>query len=134
MIIRFLISAASLALITASSAYASPLVFQGQNAALFPGANPSDTALLMNSVPKPASDPTSQANLTSANLIQSAIESQISSKIYNDIFGSGAASSGSEVLGNGNIIKWQPDPSGTGVQVTIYYANGGSSIIYGSAP
>lgn len=135
MTIRTFLLATTLATLTCGSAHASGLVFQGQNAALFPGANPNDTALLMNSVPKPAKDPNAQTSSTATTLIQSAVESQISAKIYNDIFGTGAATAGSEVLGDGSIISWVPDPGSPGhPKVTITYSDGSSVVVYGSAP
>lgn len=103
--------AAVLTLSFANSAGAGALVFQGQNAALFPGANPSDTSTLMNSVPKPggangAAAAAAAATAPSpATLVEQAIESQISSKIYNDIFNS-SATSGTFNLGGGNIISF----------------------------
>ncbi len=119
---------AALLVTAAGSAYANPLVFQGQNAAIFPGANPSDTALLMSSTPKPAPSPTnSTTSLSSSAFIVQTLEAQLSNKIYNDIFGAGASPSGSHVLPDGTIISWvtvagvvqitETKPDGTVIQL-----------------
>lgn len=84
-------------------AVAGTLEFHGQNAALFPTANPSDTTLMMNSVPSPSNAAASQQN--ASNLIQQAVESQISTRIYNDIF-NGTATAGSFNLGGGDSISY----------------------------
>lgn len=113
-----------------SDAAASGLVFQGQNAALFPGANPSDTTMLMNSVPKPAAAASSsQSSAISASaLVLQSIEAQISSKVYNDIFGVGARASGTDLLGDGSSISWAPATDGSGrIVVTIVSPNGTST-------
>ena len=86
------------------AAEASNLTFQGQNAGLFPTANPSDTSVLMNSVAKPVATSTIPS-ISPATLIEQSIVSQISSKIYNQIF-SGTAASGSYDLGGGNSISY----------------------------
>ena len=65
-----------------SKAEASSFIFQGQNAGLFSSANPSDTSVLMNSVSKPVVT----SSISSATLIEQSIVSQISLKIYNEIF------------------------------------------------
>ncbi len=83
---------------------ASNLTFQGQNAGLFPTANPSDTSVLMNSVSKPVATSTIPT-INPATLIEQSVVSQISSKIYNQIF-SGTAVSGSYDLGGGNSINY----------------------------
>ncbi|MDR3425162.1 MAG: curli assembly protein CsgF [Alphaproteobacteria bacterium] len=101
---RIALATAALACLWANASRASALVFQGQNAALFPNANPSDTAALMNSVVKPTS-PTSTTSINPGTLILQSVESQISSQIYNDIF-SGSAASGYYNLGGGNTISY----------------------------
>ena len=70
-------SAAAIALsMTALPASASPIVFEGQNAALFPGANPAANALLMASVNKPTNNgqPSSSASSLSSTNANSIIE------------------------------------------------------------
>jgi hypothetical protein len=104
---------------------ASEFVFQGQNAALFPGANPSDTTALMNSVHKPS--PTSTApTISPATLIEQSIEGQISSKIYNDIF-NGSALSGNFNLGGGNTISYVR--AGGYVTITIVSPTSGTTTL-----
>lgn len=121
-------AAAALIIFTAGYASANPLVFQGQNAAIFPGANPSDTTLMMSSTPKPArSSTTSATSLSSSAYIVQTLEAQLSNKIYNDIFGSGASPNGSHVLPDGTIISWatvagvvqitEKKPDGTVIQL-----------------
>ena len=85
-------------------AEASNLTFQGQNAGLFSTANPSDTSVLMNSVTKPVVTSTIPS-ISPATLIEQSVVSQISSKIYNQIF-TGTAASGSYDLGGGNTISY----------------------------
>lgn len=100
------------ACLMAGSAIASPLVFQGQNAALFPGANPSDTSAMMNSVPKPAASSNAAAALTGSALVIQSLQAQLSNKIYNDIFGSSASPNGSHVFSDGTVITWATDSKG----------------------
>jgi Type VIII secretion system (T8SS), CsgF protein len=113
-------SIAALVLFCANGAAASQLVFQGQNAGLFPGANPSDTSTLMNSVPKPnkgsAASAAAASGVSAATLIEQAIESQISNKIINDIFNTSNAS-GSFNLGNGTTISFLR--TGGNIDITI---------------
>jgi len=87
-----------------SVANASPFTFQGQNSALFPGSNPYGLSSMMNSVTKPEVT-SSLSSINPARLIQQSIISQISSKIYNDMF-KGSATSGSYDLGGGNAISY----------------------------
>ena len=87
-----------------SVADASNLTFQGQNAGLFSTANPSDTAVLMNSVAKPTAN-TVTPSISPSTLVEQSIISQISTKIYNDLF-KGSAASGSYDLGGGNRISY----------------------------
>jgi len=99
------------ALLAASAvpASASTMVFEGQNAGLFPNANPADTAQLMGSVSRPFNPKTAAASatgqITPASLIEQSVESQISAKIYSQIFNSSAAS-GSFDLGGGSLINF----------------------------
>ena len=91
-----------------SSAGASPLVFQGQNAGLFPTANPNSTAILMNSVPKKnaTKSTTPSTGMNTSMLIQNAIISNMNAKITDAIFGKDHLSSGNFDLGNGNSISY----------------------------
>lgn len=89
----------------AGQASASGLTFQGQNAALFPGANPSDTAALMNSVPKKKAPPTPTPGIDPAQLILQSVQSQTSSRIFAQIFNS-ANASGNYDLGGGSSISF----------------------------
>jgi hypothetical protein len=126
-IASFFIAGFSACVLAAAGATANPITFQGQNAALFPGANPADTATLMNSVPKPNSGISSAAlgGISASQLVLQSIESQISSRIYADIFGNGAAPSGTELLGDGSSISWAPDPNQPGFKIiTVTDANG----------
>lgn len=94
-----------LAVSLADGAAASTMVFQGQNAGLFPGANPSGMSIMMNSVTKPKASTTTDTSLTSSDLILRSLQSQISSKMYNDIF-NGTADSGFYSLGNGSSVSY----------------------------
>ena len=101
---RVVLRAGALALLAShsSKAEASSFIFQGQNAGLFSSANPSDTSVLMNSVSKPVVT----SSISSATLIEQSIVSQISLKIYNEMF-KGSAVSGSYDLGGGNSISYK---------------------------
>jgi len=84
-------------------ASAGPLVFQGQNAALFPGANPNDTALLLQGIPKPVASPPVQPKLDISQLVQQSVVSQISNNIYSQITGT---ASGTATLSDGSSFSW----------------------------
>ena len=99
--------------------------FQGQNAGLFSSANPSGTSLLMNSTPKPKVS-SSSSSINPATLIEQSVVSQISSKIYQDIF-TGTAASGFYDLGGGNTITYLR--SGGYVNVTITSPSNGTTTI-----
>ena len=87
-------------------AFASSIIFQGQNAALFSGANPSDTTALMSSVVKPNNPNAASASaLSTQSLILQSVESQISTHINNIIFNN-ANAAGSFNLGNGSLISF----------------------------
>ena len=94
------------------AANASNILFVGQNAGLFPTANPNDTAILMNSVPKKnATASTSNgtsglSSYTAATLIENAVASQISNSIYNQIFDKNAPATRNFDLGGGNAIHY----------------------------
>ena len=104
------------------AAEASNLTFQGQNAGLFPTANPSDTSVLMNSVAKPVAT----SSISSATLIEQSIVSQISLKVYNEIF-KGTAASGSYDLGGGNSISYKR--SGGYITVNITSPSNGTTTL-----
>lgn len=107
------------------AATASNFTFQGQNAGLFSSANPSGTSLLMNSTPKPKVS-SSSSSINPATLIEQSVVSQISSKIYQDIF-TGTAASGFYDLGGGNTITYLR--SGGYVNVTITSPSNGTTTI-----
>lgn len=115
----------ALAICNVLSAQASNLTFQGQNAGLFPGANPSDTSVLMNSVAKPAVSPGSYS-INPSTLIEQSILSQISSKIYNQIF-QGTAASGYYDLGNGSTVSYAR--SGGYITINITSPTNGTTTI-----
>ncbi len=115
----------ALLVVHSPAADASNLVFQGQNAGLFPGANPSDTSVLMNSVEKPTAKSTI-SSISPATLIEQSIVSQISSKIYNDMF-KGSAPSGSYDLGGGNTISYLRE--GGYITVTITSPGNGTTTL-----
>jgi hypothetical protein len=112
-----------------SSAGASPLVFQGQNAGLFPTANPNSTAILMNSVPKKnaTKSTTSSTGLNTSMLIQNAIISNMNAKITDAIFGKDHETSGDFNLGNGNSISYLYDNHN--IIITIINPNTGKTTI-----
>lgn len=105
-------------MIQAPSVLASTLVFQGQNAALFSGANPLGQQMLLESVQRPVNPAlaNSTSALSPASLIEQSVESQVSSQIYNQIFNTSNAS-GSFNLGNGSLINYVR--AGGNVQITI---------------
>ena len=113
----------------ASAAQASTLTFQGQNAALFSTANPSDTSALMNSVPK-LSAPVTIPSINPATLIEQSVMSQMSTAIYNHIFSkvSGGPAAGNYNLGGGNTIAYQQNADGT-VTVTLTSSSTGTTTI-----
>lgn len=122
------LSVAAIALCVAVSTNASELVFQGQNAALFPGANPNDTALMMQSVPKPSADTSSAQSISTSSLVLQALQSQVSAQIFNSIFGSSATPTGDANLGGGNLIHWEHDISGN-INITFTAPNGTATVI-----
>lgn len=110
------------------AAFASTLLFEGKNPALFSGANPAGYSILMDSVLRP-SDPSSDslAELSSpAALIQRAVASQISTEINNQIFDT-ANPSGSYDLGDGNLISFIRE--GGNVIITITSPTTGVTVI-----
>lgn len=110
-----------------SKTEASTLVFQGQNAGLFPTANPNAVSILMNSVPKEkATAPTTSTGMNTAMMIENAVVSQISTRIYNQIF-NGTALSGSYDLGGGNAINYMR--SDGNITITLINATSGTTTI-----
>lgn len=97
-----------------SAAQASNFTFQGQNAALFPNTNPGNMSVFMNSVEKP---PTKTDTVDPASMIEQSIISQLSSKIYNDIF-KGTAVSGYYDLGDGSAISYSRSAGSIKVDIT----------------
>lgn len=119
-------------IIYAGAAAASPLTFRGQNAAIFPDAYSGNTSALMNSVPKPKAPATTTPVIDPARLIQQSLQSQISSKIYNDIFTTKDANgnllqSGNFDLGGGNLISFSRDDGN--IQITITSPSTGTTVI-----
>lgn len=98
-----------------SGAEASNFTFQGQNAALFPNTNPANMSVFMNSVEKPSTSTDQTVN--TASMIQQSVISQISSKIYNDIF-KGTAVSGYYDLGDGSAISYSRSSGYITVDIT----------------
>ena len=114
-------------LLTAEAATASPLVFRGQNTALFPDANPNSTAALMNTVVKPATPTKPPSPLDQNRIIIQGLESQITNKIYNDIFKTTNASGEYTLPGGGSISFVRPGDGN--VVITIIDASGTVSTI-----
>jgi hypothetical protein len=114
------------ATIYAGAAVASPLTFRGQNAAIFPDAYSGNTSALMNSVPKPKAKAATTPVIDPARLIQQSLQSQISSKIYNDIFNTTSAS-GSYDLGGGNLISYVR--VGGNIEISITNPTNGTTVI-----
>ncbi len=106
-------------------ALASNLEFRGQNVALFPSANASSLSGMMNSVHRPTASTTS-LGLTPASLIVQALESQISTRIYNDMF-NGTATAGTYNLGGGNLISYTK--GGGLITITITDPVNGTTVI-----
>jgi len=109
------------------TANASPLVFQGQNAGLFPTANPNDTTSLMSSVVRPNQVNNSSATpLTAAYVTEQAVLSQAANNVVSAIFG-GSAPVGilqTIPIGGGEYITYINNGNGT---VTVNLPNGGGS-------
>jgi hypothetical protein len=117
----------------ACQAIASSLVFQGQNAGLFPTANPNDTSILMNSVPKKnatvssASTAQSYAQQNMTLLLQNAIIASLSSSIVNAI--KDATPTPQTVnLGNDNTITYQLDELNKLIIIDIINQSGATRI------
>jgi hypothetical protein len=98
---------AGLLLIFATNAQASQILFRGQNAGLFPDANPGAMGILMNSVDRPENPQLASAlgGISPSTLVMQSVQSQISAEIKDQIFNGGAAS-GTFDLGGGSIISF----------------------------
>ena len=105
----------------AGHAAAGPLVFQGQNAALFASANPNDTSLLLAGIPKPAAPIPATPQLDVSQLIQESVVSQISNSIYSQISGT---PDGKATLGDGSSFTWS---SNAGSKSIVYTAPDGTT-------
>jgi hypothetical protein len=92
-------------LTTAPAAFASELVFQGQNAGLFPNANPSDTAQLMLSTVRPNPPAVTIPTLSPTQLVEQSVLGTVSTNITNQIFNTSNAS-GNFNLGGGSTISY----------------------------
>lgn len=110
-----------------ATATASPLVFRGQNSAIFPDANPSGAAGLMNSVRKPPNRPATTPAIDPTRLIIQGLESQITNKIYNDIFNTTTVSELYRLPGGGRISFLRPGDGN--IEITIVDAAGTTSVI-----
>lgn len=111
----------------ATPSLASPLTFTGQNAALFNTANPNDTAAMMNSVVKPTPKTKLPTALDQNRLIIQGLESQITNKIYADIFDNSNASGHYSLPGGGSVSFIRPGDGN--IRITIVDASGTSSEI-----
>ena len=105
----------------AGQAAAAPLVFQGQNAALFASANPNDTTLLLAGIPKPAAPAPATPQIDVSQLIQESVVSQISNNIYSQITGT---PSGKATLGDGSSFSWSTN---AGSKSIVYTAPDGTT-------
>ncbi len=111
----------------AAPSLANPLTFTGQNAALFNTANPNDTSAMMNSVVKPTPKTKAASPLDQNRLIIQGLESQITNKIYNDIFNNANASGHYSLPGGGSVSFVRPGDGN--VHITIVDASGTTSEI-----
>ena len=112
-------------IVLSNQTQASQLMFQGQNAGIFPSANPADTSQLMLSVAKPTQS-TATPSVSPSTLVEQSVLSQISSKIYQDIFNS-PSNSGSFDLGTGSTISYLK--AGGNITITIYDPVNGKTVI-----
>ncbi len=110
-----------------SAVSASTLTFTGQNAALFNTANPNDTAAMMNSVVKPKAKTELPSALDQNRLIIQGLESQITNKIYADIFDNSNVSGHYSLPGGGSVSFIRPGDGN--VHITIVDASGTTSEI-----
>jgi len=125
---RFILAGVASIFCHSPASEASTIVFQGQNAGLFPTANPNAIGILMNSVPKKnaTEKPKTSTGINTATMIQNAVASQISTRIYNDIF-NGTALTGSYDLGDGNSINYTRSEGYITITITNP-ANGSTTI------
>jgi zona occludens toxin (predicted ATPase) len=120
------LSLSAISFLYAGTALASPLTFTGQNAALFNTANPNDTAAMMNSVVKPTPKTPLPSGLDQSRLIIQGLESQITNKIYSDIFDTSLPSGGPYILPDGGTISFKR--IGGNIEITVV-ADGTTSVI-----
>lgn len=116
-------------LLSAGEALAGNLSYQGQNPAIFAGANPGNAAALMASVSRPKNPDLLSAGagrLSSAELVQQAVLSQVSNQIYTQIFDN-ANVTGNFDLGDGNAISYLR--TGGNLVITITDPVNGQTII-----
>jgi len=127
LIIKAVLSLSAVSFLYAGTALASPLTFTGQNAALFNTANPNDTAAMMNSVVKPTPQTKLPSALDQNRLIIQGLESQITNKIYADIFDNANASGHYSLPGGGSVSFVRPGDGN--IHITIIDASGTTSEI-----
>ena len=93
----------------ALDARASEQVYQGQNPAIFAGANPANAGVLLEGVVKPNNPnaAASTAGLTASSVVEQSVLAQASQQINNQIFNSTPGQSGTFQLGDGSSISYQ---------------------------
>ncbi len=118
----------ALELVLVNVAFSSQLTFEGANPGLFSTASPHGLAALMSSVVKPTNPASTatQSSVSSTDLIQRGILSQISTKINNQIFNT-ANKSGSYDLGDGNQVSFIR--TGGNIVITLTDAKTGTTVI-----
>jgi hypothetical protein len=125
-----LIPAITLGLVISAGFYntsmASTLLFEPKNPAFFSNTNNASIGQLMNSVRRPEAPTPSTPALSTADIIQQGVLSQISTKINNDIFNT-SNPTGSYDLGNGNRVSFVR--TGGNVVITIINATTGTTVI-----
>lgn len=124
------LAAAALFCSTASASFASPLVFEGNNAALFNSAPPSGQSLMLLSTNKSKNDPrtgsTTPTTTDPGELVQQSVLNALSNDITQQILSSTNAS-GTFDLGNGRTISYIR--SGGNITVTIFDPAKGPTVI-----
>lgn len=115
----------------AGGADASTLTFTPQNPSIFPSASPLNTAVIQFqaglSRPERETAGLSQDE-TVATTVKNAFLARISSDLYNNVFGQGAALSGSASISDGSIISWTTNPANGEKTVNITGTTGTTSI------
>ncbi len=115
----------------ASNAFASPLVFEGNNPALFNTAPPNGQALMLLSTNKPKNDPHNSGDGTattgdSGELVQQSVINALSNEIQQQILDSDNAS-GTFDLGNSRTISYIR--TGGNIIITIFDPAKGPTVI-----